>query len=133
MIVLPIGRRCLVYERTTTGMRGRAEAPARTIDVTTASAVQDPLYPADTTVDTSIGTSDPPDAGRRTVCLARSPDLIWSGVRVILDSFPDVAIVGDALGVEEATRTLAAMSDSPDLVITAPRAPGLPVHELLPH
>jgi len=54
-------------------------------------------------------------------------------VRVILDSFPDVAVVGEAQGVEEAARALAAMSDPPDLVITAPHAPGLPVHELLPH
>ena len=72
------------------------------------------------------------DAARRTVFLIRSTDLVWTGARLILESFPDISIVGETLEVAEAPEALAATAPPPDLIITTPRAAELPIHDLLP-
>src|SRR5215217_4938575 len=71
-------------------------------------------------------------ARRRAVFLARSPDLIWLGTRLMLESLPGVVVAGEAPAGAESVAALASLGPPPDLVITAPRAPGLPVEHLLP-
>ena len=68
-----------------------------------------------------------------TIFLVHSEDLIWSGLRLILESFPDVTIIGEALSTTEVSTKLAATTPPPDLIITAPQVSELPVQELLPY
>ena len=68
-----------------------------------------------------------------TIFLIRSEDLIWLGTRLILDSFPDVTIVGEALRVTDVPTKLAAITPPPDLIVTAPQVSELPIQELLPY
>src|SRR5215213_9342164 len=82
--------------------------------------------------DQLLDAESPPSAEHRTVFLARTSNLIWSGTLLLLESLPHVAVVGIAEAGAEATAALAALTPPPEVVITAPRTPELPVHELLP-